>query len=310
MAANEFDLIIVGSGPAGITAAIYGQRLGMSVVLFGDTPGGNSYMIEHLENYPGFMGGVPGAQWGVSAFAQAQAEGTMCPMSKVDRLYRDDDGRLFVAVDSHGEEYRAQTAVLACGLVPNTEGIPPIDKKGVYFCSLCDGPLFRGKNATLAVIGGGNMAGQQCLTLAKVASRVVMVYRGARLSMEAVMRQAIEKSDNIEILLGTTVQGYRGGGAELDGLLVTTAGGEKKEIDADGVFVAIGWNPKLGMMEINVDTTEEGYLKTDGKLMTSFPGLFAAGDIRDTDMRQVVTACADGARAATYALEYIEGVRE
>jgi len=306
MASNGFDLIIVGSGPAGITAAIYGQRLGMSAVLFGDTPGGNSYMIESLENYPGFMGGVPGAQWGVSAFAQAQAEGTACPMSLVDRLYH--DGKSFVAVDKNGEQYLAHAAIMACGLVPNTAGIPPIDKKGVYFCSLCDGPLFRGKNATLAVIGGGNMAGQQCLTLSKVAGKVVLVYRGAKLAMEAVMRRAIEKLDNIEIHLSARVTAYRGGEA-LDGLVVTTGEGAEKEIDADGVFVAIGWNPNAQMLDIGVDTTEEGYLKTNGKLMTSFPGLFAAGDIRDTDIRQVVTACADGARAATYALEYIEGVR-
>ena len=121
------------------------------------------------------------------------------------------------------------------------------------------------------------------------------------------MRQAVEKLDNIEIHLNTQIKAYRGD-TNIDGLIVETDIGAEQELDIDGVFVAIGWNPNVQMLDIQVDTTEEGYIKTNEKLMTSFPGLFAAGDIRDTDIRQVITACADGARAATYALEYLEGM--
>ncbi len=305
MAENQYDLLIAGTGPAGLTAAIYGQRLGMKVVVFGDIPGGNLYMIEKLMNFPGFVAGVPGAQFGATIYGQAQAEGAYFPMTRLERLLYHEDR--FVGVDVNGQEYFALTAIVACGVIPRLLDVPNADKEGIYSCSLCDGPFFRNKNATLAVVGGGNMAGQEALSLSKVAERVIIVYRGDRLKMEAVMRKVIEGKENIEVVLNTEVVGYSGDD-RIDGIIVSTSGGEERKITADGVFMAIGWGPNLEMLEISAEKTPEGYIKTDQKLMSSFPGLFAAGDVRDTDIRQVITACADGARAATYAFEYLEGL--
>ena len=303
MAENQYDLMIVGTGPGGLTSAIYGQRLGMNTVVFGDIPGGNLYMIENLMNFPGFVGGVPGAQFGATTFSQAQAEGASIPMIRLENLSHRDNQ--FVGVDVNGQEYSASAAIVACGVIPRTLEVPNVDKKGVYFCALCDGPLFRGRNATIAIIGGGNMAGNEAMSLSKFADRVILIYHGEKLKMEAVMRKAVEAKDNIEILLNTEVMSFEGED-QIESIIVSTEAGKKREISANGVFMAIGWRPNLDMLDIPVETTQEGFIKTDNKLMTSFPGLFAAGDVRDTDIRQVITACADGARASTYAFEYLE----
>jgi len=306
MPGNQYDLIIVGTGPGGLTSAIYGQRLGMNTVVFGDIPGGNLYMIEKLMNFPGFVGGVPGAQFGATTFSQAQAEGAFFPMARLENLSHKDSQ--FVATDVNGQEYSATAAIVACGVIPRTLEIPNTDKRGIYFCALCDGPLFRGRNATLVVIGGANMAGSEALSLSKFADRIILIYRGKKLRMEAVMRKAVEAKDNIEILLNTEVVSFQGED-RIERIVVSTDAGEEREMSVDGVFMAIGWGPNLDMLDISVETTQEGFIKTDNKLMTSFPGLFAAGDVRDTDIRQVITACADGARAATYAFEYLEGMK-
>ena len=304
MAENRYDLMIVGTGPGGLTAAIYGQRLGMNTVVFGDIPGGNLYMIENLVNFPGFVGGVPGAQFGATTFSQAQAEGASMPMIRLENLSHKNNR--FVGIDVNGQEYSATAAIVACGVIPRTLEVPNVDKKGVFFCALCDGPLFRGRNATIAIIGGGNMAGNEAMSLSKFADRVILIYHGEKLKMEAVMRKAVEAKDNVEILLNTEVMSFEGDD-QIESIVVSTEAGEKKEMPVNGVFMAIGWGPNLDMLDISVETTEEGFIKTDNKLMTSFPGLFAVGDVRDTDIRQVITACADGARAATYAFEYLEG---
>lgn len=304
MAENRYDLMIVGTGPGGLTSAIYGQRLGMNTVVFGDIPGGNLYMIENLMNFPGFVGGVPGAQFGTTTFSQAQSEGASIPMIRLESLRHKNDQ--FVGIDVNGQKYSATAAIVACGVIPRTLEVPNVDKKGIYFCALCDGPLFRGRNATVAIIGGGNMAGSEAMSLSKFADRVILIYHGEKLKMEAVMRKAVEAKDNVEILLNTEVMSFEGDD-QIESIVVSNEAGEKKEMPVNGVFMAIGWGPNLDMLGISLETTEEGFIKTDNKLMTSFPGLFAAGDVRDTDIRQVITACADGARASTYVFEYLEG---
>lgn len=304
--ADSYDLIIIGAGPAGLTAAIYGQRLGMEVAVFGDTPGGNLVKIEHIINYPGFIGGVPGAQLGAMLFAQAQSEGAFLPMTRLDRLLEHDGG--FLGIVDTGEQYSAPAAIAASGVVPEKLEVPNSDKKGIYYCSLCDGPLFRDKGATLAVLGGGNMTVHEALSLSAFAERVIIIHRGSYLRAEAALMRQVEAKGNIEVLLNANVEGFHAA-EEIDGITVTLNGGERSFIPVSGVFMAIGWGADLGVIQAPVETTPEGFLKTDEKLMTSMPGLFAAGDVRDTDMRQIVTACADGARAANYAFEYIRGKR-
>ncbi|MGA8571156.1 MAG: NAD(P)/FAD-dependent oxidoreductase [Desulfobaccales bacterium] len=300
--ADQYDLLVIGTGPAGLTAALYGRRLGLDVVVLGDTPGGNVVNIESVQNYPGFMGGVSGAQLGTMIFAQVQAEGANLPMTRLDKLTYEDQE--FIGTSITGEVYRAPAAILACGVAPKRLDIPNSDKPGIYYCSLCDGPLFRNRNASLAIIGGGNMAAHEALTLAKFAQRLIIIHRGDNLRAEAALANAIAAKANIEVLLNAQVVAFRAH-EQIDGITVNLPGQENIDIPVDGVFLAIGWGADLGVIQVPVATTAEGFLKTDDKLMTSLPGLFAAGDVRDTDMRQIVTAVADGARAATYAQEFI-----
>ena len=303
--ADYFDLIVIGTGPAGLTAAIYARRRGMRVAVFGDTPGGNIVKIEHVANYPGFIGGIFGAQLGTALFAQAQSEGAFLPMIRLDRLLPHENG--FLGIAQTGEEYLAPAAVAAFGVVPRKLNIPNSDKKGIYYCSLCDGPLFRDKSATLAVLGGGNMAAHEALSLSVFAERVIIVNPASSLMAEEALVRQIEEKGNIEVLLNANIEAFHAGEGSIDGITVSVCGSEKIYIAVSGVFMAIGWGADLGVIQIPVETTQDGFLKTDAQLMTSTRGLFAAGDVRDTDMRQIVTACADGARVASYAFEYVSG---
>lgn len=304
MSENRYDAMILGAGPAGITAALYGQRLGLNTLVFGDIPGGNVYMIEKLMNYPGFLGGVPGMQFGTIAFKQAQDEGAFFTMTRIDRLAQTDG--LFKGIDVDGKEYFSTTAIISTGRVPKRLAVSNPNIQGMHFCSICDGPLYRGKDATLAVIGSDNAAAQHVLSLSRVAKKVLLICRSNKLKMDAAHQKLIEGQDNIEVLRDLEIVDLKGQKV-LDTLTVTTKDGERKEIAVEGVFLAIGWTPNTEILEIQVEKDPEGYIKTNDKLMSSFPGLFAAGDVRDTDVRQVLTACADGARAATYILQYLKG---
>ncbi len=303
MADQQFDLIILGTGPAGITAALYGQRLGLNTVVFGDIPGGNVYMIENLLNYPGFIDGIPGTQFGVAAFQQAQNEGAHFTMTRLNGLVHRDN--VFAGTDANDDQFIAPSAIVATGRVPKRLAVSNATIKGIHFCSLCDGPLFRGADATLAVVGSDNTAAQHAITLSRIAQKVILICRSRHLLMDAAHENLIRKQKNIDLLVGAQVTDYQGLDL-IEGITVTTAENDEKEIGVDGVFLAIGWRPNTKMLELEVEKTTEGYLKTDPRLMTSLAGLFAAGDVRDTDMSQVLTACADGARAAKYAAEYLE----
>jgi thioredoxin reductase (NADPH) len=299
---NHCDLMILGAGPAGITAALYGQRLGLKTTVFGDIPGGSSYMIEHLANFPGLMEGTSGTQFGTLAFQQAQQEGAHFTLTRLESLNR--NGSFFVGVDVDGNEYTAPSAVVATGRVPKRLAVSNTNMSGVHFCSICDGPLYRGKNATLAVVGSDNTAAQHALTLARTAHKVLLICRSNTLKMDAVHKDQIERQDNITLMLDTEVTGYAGQ-ESVESIEVAAKEKGRQDLSVDGIFLAIGWRPNTSALNIAVQKNSEGYLKTNEKLMTSVPGLFAAGDIRDTDMSQVLTACADGARAAKYATEYL-----
>jgi len=303
MVATTCDVMILGTGPAGLTAAIFAQRIGLRSVVLGDIPGGNLYMIESLMNFPGFSGGVPGTQFGAIAFQQAAQEGAMLPMARLERLTHAEG--LFQGVDVNGQSYCSPTAIVATGRVPKKLPVPRAAMKGIHFCSICDGPLYRGQWATLAVIGSDNAAGQHALSLCRIAAQVLLICRSSRLKMDAAHQKLIAAQPNINSMVGSEVAGFKGLDL-VEALDVRTSDGQRREIRVDGVFLAIGWTPNTEVLHLAVEKTSEGYIKTDAKLMTSFPGLFAAGDVRDTDMWQVITACADGARAAKFAAQFLE----
>ena len=305
MSNNRYDLMILGAGPAGITAALYGQRLGLKTIVFGDIPGGSSYMIEHLANFPGLMEGTSGTQFGTMAFQQAQKEGANFTLTRLENFSHKDN--VFVGVDVDGNEYTAWSAIVATGRVPKRLAVANATLRGVHFCSICDGPLYRGKNATLAVVGSDNTAAQHALTLARTADKVLLICRSNTLKMDAVHKDQIEEQSNITLMTDTEVCGYDGQ-EFVETIAVASKEKGQQDLAVDGIFLAIGWRPNISVLKLEVEKTAEGYLVTNDQLMTSVPGLFAAGDIRDTDMWQVLTACADGARAAKYAAEYLEKI--
>ena len=163
------DLIIIGTGPAGLSAAIYSQRQGLSATVFGDTPGGNLYMIESVKNYPGFHEGVPGMQLGVFMYSQAQSEGANFTMTNVDSLEK--SGERFVAKDTAGNIYSAPVAMIAAGSTPKRLNVQNAALDGIHYCAMCDGPLYRGKNAVIIVVGGGERGGHLCVFLSKIARK-------------------------------------------------------------------------------------------------------------------------------------------
>lgn len=226
-------------------------------------------------------------------------------MARLEQLIQRDNN--FLGITGTGEEYQASVAIVASGVVPNRLDVPNSDKKGIYYCAICDGPLFRNKDATLAVIGGGNMAAHEALFLAHFGKRIIMIHRGDCLRSEAALTKAIAGTGNIEVLLNAQVLSF-GAHEQIDSVNVTLTGQGNVNIPVNGVFLAIGWGADLGVIKLPVKTTLEGFLETDDKLMTSVPGLFAAGDVRNTDLRQIVMACADGARAATYASEFMREI--
>ncbi|MGD8990921.1 MAG: NAD(P)/FAD-dependent oxidoreductase [Desulfobacterales bacterium] len=303
MSDNHYDFLILGAGPAGITAALYGQRLGLKTIVFGDIPGGSSYMIEHLANFPGLVEGTSGTQFGTMAFQQAQKEGANFTLTRLERLGRDDNH--FIGIDVDGKEHTALSALVATGRVPKRLAVSNVNLSGVHFCSICDGPLYRGKNATLAVVGSDNAAAQHALLLSRIAHEVLLICRSQTLKMDAVYRDQIEQQHNIKVMSNTEVIGYNGQ-ESVERIEVAARKESQQDLAVDGIFLAIGWRPNTSALDITVKKTAEGYLETDTKLMTSVPGLFAAGDVRDTDMWQVLTACADGARAAKNAAEYLK----
>ena len=302
MEEKQCDLIIIGAGPAGLSAAIYSRRQGLSTTVFGDTPGGNLYMIESVKNYPGFHEGVPGMQLGVFMFSQAQSEGANFTMTNVDSLEK--SGERFVVKDTTGNIYSAPMAMIAAGSTPKRLNVLNAALDGIHYCAMCDGPLYRGKNAIIVVVGGGERGGHLCVFLSKIARQVILVDKGPVLKMSASLQKAVAMAENVEVLLNTEVLAFIGEN-ELKGVLVSSPDGQRKELTANALFLSVGWVPNVSMIRFPVAASPEGYLKTDAKLMTSCAGLFAAGDVRDSDVKQIVTSCADGARAATYAAEFL-----
>jgi thioredoxin reductase (NADPH) len=277
--------------------------MGLQTVVFGDLPGGSTYMIEDLASFPGLMAETSGTQFGTLAFQKANLEGATFPLCLLDRVSRSKDD--FLAVDVNGQSVKAPVVVVASGRTPKRLAVENDQIRGLHFCSICDGPMYRDKDAVLAVVGGGNPAAQHALALARIAKQVYLVCRSAALGCDDAHLKRLRALDNVTIMLNSEVVSVKG----LDGLealVVSQAGQEVKEVSVEGLFQAIGWEPNTAFIDLEVDKTADGYLKTDERLMTSASGLFAVGDVRDTDMWQVLTACADGARAAKYAFEFLE----
>ncbi len=304
------DVIIVGGGPAGLTAGLYLARARMDVVLWEkDMPGGAPALTERIENYPGFPGGIPGIELAERMRQQAEEFGLaikpFCPMRS---MRREDD--LLVVMGEEGEE-AARAVILAMGMRPAQLGVPGEKEyhgRGVSYCATCDGAFFR--DAVVAVVGGGNSAVEEALFLTRFASRVVIVHRRDRLRASRILQERVLRNPKVEIRWNRVVKEIRGDGKRVHSLvLASTESEELEEIPVQGVFLYVGNIPNTEAVRGFLELDERGFIVTDEQLMTNVRGVFAAGDVRKGSVWQVAGAVGDGVRAALNAQYYVEELK-
>lgn len=309
----DVDFLIVGAGAAGMSAALYGARLGLDTRVLDETgAGGQAVLIDSLENYPGIFPGVNGAELSETMRRQAESFGAKFTSASVISIDKKDG---FFYAKTAGDEFRAHAVLIATGAehkMLGVEGETEFYGRGVSYCAVCDGPFFRGK--TVAVIGGGDSACTEALFLAKLASRVILIHRRAEFRAQKIYVDRIRAAENIEILTNTVVKKIIGGdtqknGGAVNGILTANViSGAEQTLAADGIFIFAGMKPRTKLLDI-LKKDSGGSIVTDNSMATDIPGLFCAGDVRSKPLRQIVTACADGATAAFSAEKYIDGIK-
>ncbi len=312
MAVNKVDLLIIGSGAAGLTAAIYAGRANLKPVLFaGDQPGGQLTITTEVENFPGFEEPVLGPE--LMAVMRKQAERYGTKVHDLSVLVGNFQKSPFMVKTSDGAVYEARSVIIATGAKAKWLGIPG-EKEflgfGVSACATCDGFFFR--EAEVAVIGGGNTAAEEALFLTKFAKKVYLIHRRDTLRAEAVMQEKIFAHPKIQFIPDTVTEEMIGEGEppRLTGLkLKNLKTGENSVLKIDGAFVAIGHQPQTELFKDQLKLDEENYLPVKpGGTETGIPGLFAAGDVSDKIYRQAVTAAGTGCMAALDAIRFLESL--
>ncbi|MGC8893959.1 MAG: thioredoxin-disulfide reductase [candidate division WOR-3 bacterium] len=321
---SEYDLIIAGAGPAGLTAAIYGARFGFKTLVAENlAPGGQIATADLVENYPGFPEGISGAKLGELMEAQARRFGVELVQDGIVSIQPTDsvratqpDSRLkalpehgFVIMAESGTELRAGAVIIATGAEPKRLEIPGENElvgRGVSYCAVCDGMLYRGK--TVAVIGGGDSALSEARYLASLAERVYLVHKRTEFRAQDYLVKEIARIPNLERITPFIPLEIKGRDRVEALILENRETHEKKEIAIDGVFVYVGLVPNSKPFLELVDADEAGFIITDDHMRTRTPGLFAAGDVRAKPLRQVSTAVGDGALAAQGAYEFLRGL--
>ena len=302
------NVIIVGSGPAGYTAALYTARADLEPLVFeGFAWGGLLQQTTEVENYPGYRDGIMGPEMMQEFRDQAERFGARLVTEDVDRVELADGGvhKVFVGDD----EYRAKAVILAMGAEPKKLEVPGEDElaaRGVSYCATCDAAFFRDKPTI--VVGGGDTAMEDALFLAKFAKDVKIVHRRPEFRASAIMLDRAKDTGNIELLTPYVVDTFEAGedGALGTAVLKNTQGGDDRTLEIDGAFIAIGHQPNSHLVEGQVDLDDEGYVATQGKsTRTNVAGVFAAGDLVDHTYRQAVTAAGSGCQAALDAEWYL-----
>jgi thioredoxin reductase (NADPH) len=305
-----YDLIIVGGGPAGLTAGIYAVRSGLdTLVLDKSEISGQIALADIVENYPGFPS-ISGLELMEKYKNHAQEAGVKTKITDVLSV-RSEGAKKIVTTDSGELESRA--VIIATGANPKHLDVPGEEElisKGVSYCAICDGPFFR--NKTVVVIGGGNSAITDALFLSKIARKVYVVHRRDRLRAAKILQDRAFATSNIEFIFNACVAEIVGSKGEIRRVekiaFNDLKSREIRELATDGVFIYVGIHPNTEI--VNVDKDEEGFIRTDRSLETSEKGVYAVGDCRDTNIWQLVAAVRDGALAATAANEYIENLKE
>ena len=308
------DLLIVGAGPAALSAAIYTCREDIDTVLFEKGAiGGLAAVTDWGDNYPGFANGISGLDLSAAMRAQAERFGAKIELGEVQKV--EDQGRLKKLTTTEGDVY-AKAILVATGSEYKQIGIPGEKEyyaRGVHYCATCDGAFYRDKK--LVVVGGGNSAVQESLFLTKFASHIDMLVRSQLKASDVLIKELGKYKDKITVHLGTTtdeiVGGPPTGGGKVAKVLGTdSASGKKVEFPTDGVFVFVGLNPNTGFLAgSGVELDERNFIKTDLHLMTKVKGIFVAGDVRSGATLQIASATGEGATAALMIREYLEALK-
>ena len=304
-----YDMIIVGGGPGGYTAALYGARAGLNVLVIEKlSAGGQMALSPMIDNYPGFEDGIDGFSLGEKMLAGAQRFGAESLLAEVTELQLDAPVKIVRTTEG---DFEAPVVIIATGADPKNLGLPGEQNlvgRGISHCAACDGMFYKGK--TVVVVGGGNTAAADALQLSRICEKVIIVHRRDTLRATKVYHQPLLNAPNVEFLWNSTVsellQNGRLTGVKVQNLIT----GEEKEISADGLFVSIGRKPISSLVQDQLELDGAGYIVADESTATSLPGVFAVGDVRTKNVRQIVTAAADGAVAAHYAEEYLASLRQ
>lgn len=304
---STFDAAIIGSGPAGITAALYLARSGCSVILFESlAAGGQILQTEVLENYPGFPKGIKGYEL-ADLFAAHIENLTITRSRDAVESVRGQAGNFVVGAGE--KEYACRTVIVCTGAKHRPLGVEGEDRlqgRGVSYCALCDGNFYR--NQPVAVVGGGNSALEESLYLSKIASRVYLIHRRSAFRGAQVYQDKLAQSDKVKPVLDSVVEQLEADLiAGLTGVVVrNVVTGERRTLKVNGLFVYVGMEPRTAFLPPEVERDAQGFLVTDTEMRTSVPGIFAAGDVRSKLCRQAVTAAGDGATAAQAAFVLME----
>lgn len=296
---QHYDIIIVGGGPAGLTAAIYARRAGRSVLLLEKEGfGGQIATAPKVENFPGFSA-ISGAELADRMYTQAEALGAAIELEEVLTIQ---PGPV-ITVTTDYVVHTCTALILATGMKRRTLGLPGEDRlSGVSYCAVCDGAFYAGRD--VAVVGGGSAALQDALFLADSCRRVTLIHRRAQFRGDPVLADALRARNNVEMVMDTVVTGLLESGETLTGVRLQSAAGETRELAVDGLFEAVGQLPQRKLAESLLTLDEGGFIPAGEDCCTPVPGVFAAGDCRAKDVRQLTTACADGAVAALAACRY------
>ena len=298
-----YDMVILGGGPGGYTAALYAARSGLDVLVLEKlSAGGQMALTSQIDNYPGFPEGVDGFELGMKFQEQAEKFGAKTEYAEVRSL----NLRVVPRVISTSQgDYFARTVVIATGAGAKKLGLPDEERltgRGIGYCAHCDGMFYRGK--TVAIVGGGNSAAAEALFLSRIAKKVILIHRRDSLRATKVYHEPLKKLGNLEFRWNSGITELLGGD-RLTGVRVKNyLTDEEEELQVDGVFVSIGRKPATELLEGQLKL-EGGYIVADESTQTSIPGVYAVGDVRTKALRQIITAASDGANAAHHAEEWL-----
>ena len=299
-----YDMIVIGGGPGGYTAALYAARAGLQVaVVERMSAGGQMTLTHNIDNYPGFAQGIEGFLLGLNMQEQAQRFGAETIYAEVTQLELEKNPKV---VHTGETQLLSKTIVLSTGANPRTLGLAreyELTGQGVHYCAACDGMFYRGK--TVVLVGGGNSAAADALTLSRIAKKVIVVHRRDTLRATKIYHEPLLQAENVEFMWNSALTELHHDG-QINGVQVrNVVSGELSEVACDGVFISVGRVPASGLVAGQLELDEGGYIVAGETTATSIPGVYAVGDVRTKQVRQIVTAVADGAVAAHYAEQFL-----